>query len=99
MWEQSFEAALWRYTSGKTSWFFVAVPHDLAAHIKSISKGLSPAFGSLSVQAKIGTTRWKTSLFWNGKIQTYVLPVKAEVRRAEKLAIDVTTEVLLVLDV
>jgi len=37
------------------------------------------------VEVTIGATTWRTSLFPDSKRQTYVLPVKKDVRRREGL--------------
>jgi len=42
-------------------------------------------FGSVRVAVTIGTTSWRTSIFPDSKTGTYLLPVKKEVRDAEKL--------------
>ncbi len=41
--------------------------------------------GSLPVIATIGKTIWKTSIFPDKKICSYLLPLKAEVRKKELL--------------
>jgi len=43
------------------------------------------ACGSLPVKAKIGQTEWKTSLFFDGKRNAYLLPIKADVRMKEHI--------------
>ncbi len=42
-------------------------------------------FGSVRVEATIGKTSWKTSIFPDSRSGTYLLPLKASVRRAEDL--------------
>ncbi len=41
-------------------------------------------FGAIRVSVRVGQTAWQTSIFPN-KDGSYVLPVKAAVRKAEKL--------------
>jgi hypothetical protein len=55
--------------------------------LRQISKLLGNGWGMLPVQAQIGKTIWKTSLFPQAKDQTYLLPVKAAVRKAEQLEV------------
>ena len=43
-------------------------------------------FGSARVEAKIGDTCWKTSVFPHKESGGWLLPVKAAVRKAEGLA-------------
>ena len=42
-------------------------------------------FGSARVEAVIGDTRWKTSVFPHKESGGWILPVKASVRKAEGL--------------
>lgn len=85
VWRQEFEAVLWR-APGKAAWCFLTLPEEMAARVRSLTQGLRSPFGSLRVVARIGSTEWKTSLFADTKANSYLLPVKADVRRQERLA-------------
>lgn len=76
-------AKLFRYSVEATSWFFVETDAKLAAEIKSRALKVR-GFGSIPVQVTVGNTSWRTSLFPT-KQKTYMLPIKAEVRRKEDL--------------
>lgn len=80
-----FTAALWRHDGG-AAWHFVTLPADLSAQIKTIAGGLMNAFGSLRVSANIADASWKTSLFFDGKRNAFLLPIRAEVRRKAGIA-------------
>ncbi len=80
-----FEAKLWRHQSEGAAWHFVTLPGDVSARMRTLSQGLRNAFGSLRVIATIGKTQWRTSVFADAKAGAFLLPVKAEVRRAEKI--------------
>jgi hypothetical protein len=74
-----FKADVWKYKfDGATAWHFVTLPKDTSADKKS-------PWGSLRVTAHIGKTKWNTSLFPDSKRGSYLLPVKADVRKAENL--------------
>ena len=77
-----FRAKLWRY-NGKAVWYFLTLPKGLSAEIKALHGLGGSAWGSLRVNASIGSTQWKTSIFPDSKAGAYLLPVKAAVRRAE----------------
>lgn len=51
---------------------------------------LAGGWGSLPVMATIGKTSWKTSIFPDKKSESYLLPLKAEVRKKEKIYEDQT---------
>lgn len=84
-------ATPWVYSSGKSAWHFISIPSQISMEMKQIfSDGIRP-FGSLPVQATIGSTTWHTSVFWNTKTLEYFLPLKKDVRIAE--ALDTSTSV------
>ncbi len=87
-----FEAPLWRY-SGPAAWYFITLPVDVAAQIRPHAAKVG--FGSVRVQACIGSTRWKTSVFPDKASGSYVLPIKSDVRQRESLAEGATTVVFL----
>jgi hypothetical protein len=80
-----FRSELWRWEAQTTSaWYFVSVPVDLAADIR-VEAGPPRGFGSIRVQARIGASSWKTSIFPSSETGAFVLPVKKAVRTAEGL--------------
>lgn len=50
------------------------------------------------MKAKIGGTSWKTSIFPQAKEGTYILPIKAEVRKKEKILAGNKVVVALIID-
>lgn len=91
-----FRAKLWRH-SGEAGWHFVTTPTDMSKQIRVLATGLMNAFGSLRVFATLGNTSWRTSVFFDSKANAFLLPVKADVRRKERVghgdAVDVTLEI------
>lgn len=66
-------------------WQFITIPKN---HSKMISKTYSEmkrGWGSLPVMVTVGKTKWKTSIFPDKKTNTYLLPLKAEVRKKENI--------------
>ena len=83
---REFEADLWRWDARQAdSWTFVSLPTDMADEINDVAGPISRGFGSLRVDATIGATTWRTSIFPDAKRGTYVLPLKRAVRAAENL--------------
>ena len=79
-----FTAPLWRYP-GEGGWHFVSLLPEIGDDITEVTAGIRAGFGSVRVAATVGTTSWRTSIFPDSKTGTYLLPVKKEVRDAEKL--------------
>ena len=91
----TFDAELW-LSSVEGSWVFITVPEEISDEIDDAvaTKG---GFGSVKVDATIGSTSWSTSLFPDTKAGAYILPVKKAVRASE--SIDVGDSVTVTLDV
>ena len=84
-WE--FEAELWPWKDETDAWIFVTAPPEVTEDIReaSIATGPPRGFGSVRVEARIGTTTWRTSVF-PGQ-EGYALPIKKDVRRREDLQV------------
>lgn len=65
-------------------WHFISVPKKESEDIKKGSK-VKTGFGSVPVIVTIGKTNWKTSVFPDKRSGTYLLPLKAEVRKKESI--------------
>jgi hypothetical protein len=78
------KARVWLYP-GVAAWHFVTLPQKQSQEIKEIFGGMSRGWGSLPVVVTIGSTRWKTSIFPDKKADAYLLPLKASVRKEEKI--------------
>ena len=74
-------------------WHFVSIPKDLAKEIRVNHKHQEEGWGRMKATVKIGNTEWKTSIWFDTKNDTYLLPLKAEIRRKEKIEIDKDVEV------
>lgn len=80
----AFEAEVWRH-DGDAAWYFVTLPFDVADDVEERHGHAAGGFGSVRVRVRIGSTEWATSVFPDRKRKSYLLPVKAAVRRAEHL--------------
>lgn len=86
-----FDAEIWEWT-GKGAWSFVTLPQELAQDIRHFS-GPRRGFGSLRVEVRLGSSRWKTSIFPDSKRHSFLLPLKAAVRKVEKIGTGDTVRV------
>jgi hypothetical protein len=82
-----FVASPWRY-EGAGGWYFVSLPVELAKEIREALKSEEEGWGRLKVTAKIGISEWKTAIWFDTKLKTYLLPLKAEIRKKELLLVD-----------
>lgn len=81
----SFTESVWLYPGGTAAWHFISLPKKLSADLKRRYGSLAKGFGSLPVSVTIGRTTWRTSIFPDRRSETYLLPLKALVRRKEDL--------------
>ncbi len=72
--------------------FLLGLPQTLSADIFEISDGLTNGWGSLKVEARIGATVWRTSIFPDSKLGIFELPLKLEVRKQNKLDVGSVTK-------
>lgn len=77
-----FEGDVFRWEARSQAWFFVAVPEELSADIREIPR-MPRGFGSVRVDAQIGGSQWRTSIFPDAQRGEFVLPLKRAVRDAE----------------
>jgi hypothetical protein len=91
-----FHAAIWLHP-GNAGWHFLTVPDDVSDEIDFLSGETTRGFGSVRVEATIGSTTWRTSVFPDTRRGAYLLPVNKAVRRAEDLSDGSPVEVELAL--
>ena len=79
-----FASAPWHYKA-PGGWYFISVPEDVSKEIRENLKWQEEGWGRLKITAEIGSIRWKTSIWFDTKRGTYLLPLKADVRKKEKI--------------
>ena len=92
----NFSGEVW-FWKGPAPWYFVTVPDEDCEELAETSAVVSYGWGMIPVTARIGRTKWKTSLW--PKDGSYIVPVKAEVRRAERIGVGDVVTVLLTVDI
>ncbi len=71
---------------GMSAWRFLGLPIKTAKEIKEKFGKKARGWGSLPVSVTIGQSTWGTSIFPDTKSGTYVLPLKAQIRKKEDIA-------------
>ncbi|MFW7415722.1 DUF1905 domain-containing protein [Demequina sp. SO4-18] len=82
-----FDAEPWRWTGNGAQWVFVTVPEGIADEVESLQSGRGRGFGAVRVRVTIGATTWETSMFPSTEHGSYILPLKAPVRTAERIVV------------
>jgi hypothetical protein len=87
-----FRAKSWQY-AGKGAWYFVSLPLKISTEIRKNFKWQEEGWGRLKASAKIGNTKWDTAIWFDTKSNTYLLPLKAEVRKLEHIEEEKTIKI------
>lgn len=77
-----FQGTMW-YWRGPAPWYFVTVPEQPSHDLNAISGSVTYGWGMVPATIRIGNTEWATALF--PKDGRYLVPIKANVRKAERL--------------
>jgi hypothetical protein len=91
--EYIFTAKSWKYPA-EMGWIFIALPTKITKEIRDNLKFLEEGWGRMKITAKIGNTEWKTAIWFDTKHDTYLLPLKAKIRKKEKIEIDKEVETI-----
>ena len=91
--EFTFTGEVWLWQAEKAAWHFVALPVEMSEDIKAFTKHLARGFRSVKVEARIGETIWKTSIFPSKEHNAYILPIKKSVRVAEDIGAESSVSV------
>lgn len=84
----------WQYT-GPGGWHFVSLPVEMAKEIREALRSEEEGWGRLKATAKIGSSEWNTAIWFDTKKNTYLLPLKAEIRKKENISTGKEVETIL----
>ena len=82
-----FSAKTWQHSS-PGGWYFVSLPAKIASEIRENLKWQEEGWGRLKATAKIGNSEWETAIWFDTRHNTYLLPLKAEIRKKEKIELN-----------
>jgi len=90
-----FSAKLWKDSSAG-GWFFVSLPKDISKEIRENLQWQEEGWGRMKVSAIIDKIEWDTSIWYDTKINTHLLPIKADIRNQTniKLNEEITVSIL-----
>lgn len=88
---------MWKY-DGPAGWYFVTLPKVLSAKIRKSHGTSEEGWGRLKAAAAIGKSKWKTAIWFDTKAGSYLLPVKADVRKSEAIVENSSVQVKIQLE-
>jgi hypothetical protein len=89
-----FHAKLWQH-NGPSGWYFVSLPINIASEIRENLKWQEEGWGRMKATAKIGQSQWETAIWFDTKHNTYILPIKGEIRKKERLGSNEAVQVII----
>jgi hypothetical protein len=73
------------YPSETANWHFVPITKKVGQEIRETYSKSARGFGAVKVEVTIGETVWPTSMFPDKYSGSYILPLKAQVRKKEDI--------------
>ena len=91
-----FSARTYQYSSSEEmcGWTFVSLPKELSTEIREKFKYLEEGWGRMKVTAKLGSSEWQTAIWFDTKQATYLLPLKAKIRKQEKVVLGEAVKII-----
>ena len=78
----NFNGEIW-FWRGPAPWYFVMVPPEQCEELRAISGLVTYGWGMIPATVRLGKSQWETALW--PKDGQYIVPLKASIRKAEKL--------------
>lgn len=79
-----FKGKVWKF-KGKAGWYFVTLPRNLSLKIRKNHGRDEEGWGRLKASAKIGQSTWQTAIWYDSKFKSYLLPIKTQIRKVNKI--------------
>lgn len=89
-----FTAKTWQHAS-PGGWHFISLPKEMSKEIRKYLQSEEEGWGRLKATAKIGDSEWNTAIWFDTKGNTYLLPLKAEIRKKECIEAGKNLEVII----
>ena len=82
-----YTATLWQHQA-PGGWYFVSLPKQISKEIREHLQWQEEGWGRMKARAQIADVQWETAIWFDTKHDTYILPVKAEIRKKAQLTLN-----------
>ena len=82
-----FSTKMWKHSS-TGGWYFVSLPKIISKEIRENLKWQEEGWGRMKTFAQIAALKWETAIWFDTKMGTYLLPIKAEIRLKTNLEVN-----------
>jgi tripartite-type tricarboxylate transporter receptor subunit TctC len=79
-----FKAKIWVY-GGAGAWHFVTLPEKTSDEINFLFYEVKRGWNSHPVKVKIKESEWKTSIFFSKELRSFIMPIKADIRKKQNI--------------
>lgn len=89
-----FSTKMWRHPSSG-GWYFISLPKIISKEIRVHLKWQEEGWGRMKAFAEINKLIWESAIWFDTKMDTYILPIKAEIRT--KLNLELNKEFIIII--
>ncbi|XLS29621.1 DUF1905 domain-containing protein [Flavobacteriaceae bacterium M23B6Z8] len=82
-----FSGKIWKHNANG-GWFFVSLPKDISKEIREHLKWQEEGWGRMKASAHLDGIQWETAIWFDKRLDTYLLPIKADIRKKAVLNLD-----------
>jgi len=82
-----FRAKLWQHQA-EGRCHFVSLPEEISIEIRTHHQQFEEGWGRLNAKVELNEYAWETAIWYDTKRTTYLLPIKAAIRKKNILKID-----------
>jgi hypothetical protein len=79
-----FKAKLWK-DKAPGAWYFVSAPKVISKKIRESQFESEEGWGRLKANISVKNSTWNTSIWFDTKMNTYLIPIKSVIRKKEGL--------------
>lgn len=89
-----FSTIMWKHPS-TDGWFFISLPKSISNEIRENLKWQEEGWGRMKAFAEIDKIKWASAIWFDTKMDSYNLPIKAEIRIKLKLGLNKNFEMII----
>lgn len=82
-----FSGQIWKQNANG-AWFFVSLPKEISKEIREHLRWQEEGWGRMKASANVNGFEWETAIWFDKKLDTYLLPIKADIRKKAGLNLD-----------
>ncbi|MEP3210178.1 MAG: DUF1905 domain-containing protein [Maribacter sp.] len=87
-----FSTKMWK-DDAPSGWYFVSLPKIISKEIRKNLGWQEEGWGRMKALARIDAVQWETAIWYDTKMGAYILPIKAEIRKKLRLAVNTEMEI------